>query len=587
MRKGDGFTLRVALILAIVALSCAFAKAEELKCLSKEGMDFYYTDPPKDFVSTFVVLSYQSDTALNGRGPALLEWAQTAAKHHLAFMCLIAKYNQDLFGSCANGTVPPETAEIIKRAAFSVLGTNPKSFCFFPYDSWRDSVLLALGLGGSPDLKVAGWGETNYVPVAFVNNRCPCLLTATDDYLSLPQLKDYYAGQQERTRKASILIYKPFDVAGMKDFVCQYFEATASRSEGQWVDTETNSPVGADDLKKTWMPNGDVAAAWAKLNTQMLPRPTIVEDTVNADSPGIAPLHFYLRLPTGQVDGTKVAGVLAYCTWETDGAALTQDLMVDTNRVGKEADNLSVQMVKYATAHNLALLTWSTPGGWNAQTDSSQLLNSQQSAQNREFQIYSRLWDEGVNHLVRKTGIPPGDYLLYGISRGAQWAHRLALRKPERFLAINIHVSSSYDVPTPEASHCLWLVTTGELEHGYALAKGFYEQCTQQGYPIVFKAEQNLGHNSCIEVEELRNKFFDYALELKKEEADKKLDKDGIVTLAAQRLNASPEFGDILNQDIISPTEAQELPPTLLERLPNEQVAQAWATVHVPEKDSP
>jgi hypothetical protein len=119
----------------------------------------------------------------------------------------------------------------------------------------------------------------------------------------------------------------------------------------------------------------------------------------------------------------------------------------------------------------------------------------------------------------------------------------------------------------------------------YAMARDFYAQCCQLGYPIMFKAEENLGHNSCIEVDQLRDDFFDYALALEKEKNDKGLDKAGIIALAAQRLNASPLIGDVLNQDLISTSDSQAFPPAQLVHLPNYQIAQAWATVHVPEQN--
>jgi hypothetical protein len=72
---------------------------------------------------------------------------------------------------------------------------------------------------------------------------------------------------------------------------------------------------------------------------------------------------------------------------------------------------------------------------------------------------------------------------------------------------------------------------------------------------------------------------------LEKEKTEKGLDKAGIVALAAQRLTSSPLIGDVLNQDLISPSDSQAFPSSQLVHLPNYQIAQAWATVHVPEQN--
>ena len=95
---------------------------------------------------------------------------------------------------------------------------------------------------------------------------------------------------------------------------------------------------------------------------------------------------------------------------------------------------LGVEMLRYAARHNLAVLTWSTPGNWNSRVSFDQLTGRDDRRHFDEmFDVYAKSWDEGVNLLVDKYKLPSKDYLLYGLSRGAQWAHRLALRKSERF----------------------------------------------------------------------------------------------------------------------------------------------------------
>ena len=99
----------------------------------------------------------------------------------------------------------------------------------------------------------------------------------------------------------------------------------------------------------------------------------------------------------------------------------------------------------------------------------------------------------------------------------------------------------------------------------------------------MFKAEENLGHDSCVEVEQLRNDFFDYALEVEKERKEKSLDKAAMAEVVNQRLAASQYIGDLLNQDLVTPSTSQDVPPSQLVHLPSAQIAQAWAVPHIPD----
>ncbi|NJK92216.1 MAG: hypothetical protein HC904_10525 [Blastochloris sp.] len=257
------------------------------------------------------------------------------------------------------------------------------------------------------------------------------------------------------------------------------------------------------------LPSEQTAQAWSGLQSKRVGIPTVLEKIIQPKVDGLSPISFYLRLPPGAKDGTKLSGVIAYCTWVSDRKSLMQQLLYDTDRPEDQLRIPAVQMLKYASENNLAVLTWSTPGKWSAAKSSDELARKELKKVDDMFDDYAVMWEKGVAEFVKDTGIPESDYLLYGFSRGAQWAHRLALRKPERFWAINIHVNSSYDIPTAIGSECLWLVTTGDLEHGYAGGKRFYAQSMALGYPMIFKAQEKLGHSSCMEVETLRDLFFD------------------------------------------------------------------------------
>jgi len=312
--------------------------------------------------------------------------------------------------------------------------------------------------------------------------------------------------------------------------------------------------------------------------------PTVVEEVVDPRREGFRSLQLYLRLPPGAEDGSKLDGVIAYCTWESNRERIMQQLLYDTNRPDGHKNITALQMLKYASDHNLAVLTWTTPGRWNAAKSFGEVDREAAKKADEQFDEYSEMWERGVKDFVRKYKIPESDYLLYGISRGAQWAHRLALRRPKYFWAINIHVNSSYDEPTPEASECLWLVTTGDLEHGYSAAQNFYRKCRKLNYPILFKAQEKLGHSSCVEVEWLRDRFFDFALKKLAERRKLNLKKADMAERIHRELPKSQFIGDFLNQDVVERDYVSLIPENLRVYLPSEPIAEAWELKYDPDR---
>jgi hypothetical protein len=178
---------------------------------------------------------------------------------------------------------------------------------------------------------------------------------------------------------------------------------------------------------------------------------------------------------------------------------------------------------------------------------------------------------------------------LWGLSGSAQYACRLALRKPEYFLAVDAHVPSSFDKPTPEASRILWCLTTGELESGHERSLRFYAQCRALGYPILYKAIVGLGHAASPIAENLGEKFFAYALTVRDQRLayDKKQNDPLAQYQMSQASDApaqpwiesfcQPAFeGDIVNQDMVPYDQADMVPAGFRTPLPTKELADAW-----------
>jgi pimeloyl-ACP methyl ester carboxylesterase len=276
----------------------------------------------------------------------------------------------------------------------------------------------------------------------------------------------------------------------------------------------------------------------------------------------------YLRLPPGYQDAASVKGVVAYCTWTQDRNVLVQQLSYDINQPVERLGWPSVQLLRFATKHNLAVVTWSTPGRWQLTGNSDELERDTIRMDDRMFDTYAKAWARGIEFFCANYQLPNDNYLLYGMSRGAQWAHRLALRLPKYFLAVNPHVSGTYDLPTPEARHCLWLITGGEVDVGYENAIGFYKQCRAAGYPVIFKAGQDLGHETRSDIEALRDVFFEYALSIRDEFGQQKDE-----TLFRKEAKF---IGNYETQRVVAIGKIAEVPEECRVYLPTEELAEAW-----------
>lgn len=337
-----------------------------------------------------------------------------------------------------------------------------------------------------------------------------------------------------------------------------------------------------------WFPDASLVPAWTNLvkPKSQDDKPTFVQRSIETNNPRQPRVDMYLRIPP-LPEGVPIKGVLAYCTWENDHAGILEKLKVDTK--GKQialsgpAERCRA-LIAYAEQHQMAVLTWGTVEAWNNHASTEELERDKQREFDRNFDRLATAWERGVKELARETGIPDRNFLLYGVSRGAQWAHRLALRKPDYFLAVHVHIPSTFDKPTPEACNPLWLLTTGELEYGYERALRFYEECRGFGYPMIFKGIIGLGHQGSAVADALGMKFFDYALSVQalREELDVKR-KSALASLSKQTagpwlkdFRQPPFYGDAVNQECLPGEQQQLIPSSFRVPLPTKVLAEAW-----------
>jgi predicted esterase len=309
----------------------------------------------------------------------------------------------------------------------------------------------------------------------------------------------------------------------------------------------------------------------------------IIEHVVETEDYNQPTITLFLRPPLGMTDASQAKGVLAMCLLADDVNGVRRQLE------GMEAaDDLSGPL-RFAEDHKLIVLCWGSHRLWDPQKNWDDQTADATWAGDKEFDQVTKAWESGVQYFVKQYGIPQNNYLLWGFSGAAQYACRLALRRPQYFLAVHVHIPSSFDKPTPEGNHVLWCLTTGELEAGHERSLRFYKQCRALGYPMIYKAIPGLGHDHSPIADSIGLKFFEYALSVADQRTayEKSLNDPLAQFQNSQTSDDSvqpwlssfrqPAFvGDILNQEVFPYSRADMVLPDLRTPLPSKDIADAW-----------
>lgn len=282
-------------------------------------------------------------------------------------------------------------------------------------------------------------------------------------------------------------------------------------------------------------------------------------------------IYLFVQLPPGAKSGVEVKGVMAYLTWNTDANSIRNLLTGGNQKTGQIDDMTGLQRInaqysKFAFDHHLALATWTIY--WTNDTFShgkgfTELTPAEQRTFDQKFDHIAEKWREGVNQLAKEKSLPSSQWLLYGMSGGAQWGHRIAMREPDLFAAVHMHINSTYDKPVPAASKVLWLVTTGELEHGFPEAKQFYAEARKLGYEMIFDPFPKIGHDDVPAVDALSTAFFAYALQR-------------IQSKPTRSVAAAEYVGSLSTHEFVPAARVATIPANLRVNLPTKALADAW-----------
>jgi hypothetical protein len=308
----------------------------------------------------------------------------------------------------------------------------------------------------------------------------------------------------------------------------------------------------------------------------------LIEHAVPTENPEQPQITLFLRPPLGMTDASQAKGVLCLSLLAGSLDEVKRQLQ------GFEAGEDLQGILKFAEDHKLIIICWGSHGLWDPHKSWDDLSPDTAWSTDKAFDQVAHAWEQGVKYFVDQYGIPSNGYLLWGESGSAQYACRLALRKPDYFLAVDVHIPSSFDKPTPEARKVLWCLTTGELEAGHQRSLRFYAQCRALGYPMVYKAIMHLGHAGSPIADSIGLTFFDYALSVRGQRAvyDASLDNpltqfqlaqtDGELQPWLDSFTRPAYIGDAVNQEMVPYDQKDTVPIGFRVPLPNKQIADAW-----------
>lgn len=283
----------------------------------------------------------------------------------------------------------------------------------------------------------------------------------------------------------------------------------------------------------------------------------VIEYVSNTGVAECPKLTFFLKKPPGVERASEARGVLAVCMLANAAADVRRRLEWEDLR-----DDY-MHILDYAKRRGLLVVAWGSRKVWDGSRNTWEMSPAEAADYDRRMDMLAKAWEKGLGELAAKAGFKPENMLLWGYSASAQYAHRLALRRPNLFRAVYLHIPSSFDTPRRDAAKVMWCVTTGERDHGYAGSLAFHARWRDLGAISFHKAVPRLGHSDSGAVHHLARRFFDFAL-----------NPDTAAARAAY--DHPPAYGDTLNGDIALASTADWIPNAQRVPLPDTGWSDAW-----------
>ncbi len=354
----------------------------------------------------------------------------------------------------------------------------------------------------------------------------------------------------------------------LEEFARRYFMRLLGRKgPGVWIDIGSGEDVahsvGSAKSLQAWLPDADLVADWRALSA---PKPDgVIERVAKTRLRGYEQLTLFLRMPRK----SPPAGVMCL--------SLLANSPLEVRERIRSCDNGDA-LLGFAAVRDLAVVAWGARRLWDPSRNWDELPKAEAKRVDADFDLVAAAWDSAIDYFVKRHGLPSSGYLMYGVSGAAQYAMRLALRRPKRFLAVHAHIASSFDLPVKEGASILWCVTTGENEMGYARSRRFFSAARGLRYPIVYKAYPGLGHAGNAATTALGLACFDYALEERARAARRNAEKSAPAAPDWAGIFSSAEFvADIFNQAVYPKSDYLAVPSDFRMHLPS-ALREAWAS---------
>ena len=264
-------------------------------------------------------------------------------------------------------------------------------------------------------------------------------------------------------------------------------------------------------------------------------------------------ITFFLRKPKRAVSFEKSKGVLALCLLSHNVEGIKKRL-----QEAEAADDLT-DVLRFAEENCLTLLCWGSQRFWNPRMNWDDLNRRESKPIETVSDEMADAWEKAVKRMTSRYKIPTEKYLLSGFSGAAQYALRLAMKKPQYFKAVHVHVPSSFPKPMPGAKNMLICLTTGEWEAGYDRSIRFLEEAQSIGIPIIYKAIPQLGHAVHPQAVRLGLACFEFAMK----------------NLSNNKLETPQYMGDVYRHAVF-PYVENPIGSGIWINLPSRSIAEAW-----------
>lgn len=266
----------------------------------------------------------------------------------------------------------------------------------------------------------------------------------------------------------------------------------------------------------------------------------------------------------------SVRGVIAFSCVGSNLETVRNDIVEGTSPYH--------DVIAFADKNNLAIISWPNFRGYDARKTSDDFTKEEWKKYSDSFELRAKYWERAYRKTINAYNLPENNMIVYGMSGGAQIAHRLVMRYPQYFIGIYAHVSSTYDAPSRQASKVLWFISTGEADGGYSNSVQFYGRLLDSGYIAIFKAFENLGHARRDDVNEMSLAFYDYLLAFMPDANDPNWKAPPVDKFEMMKYPAY--IGDYLNH-LVYPAEkaVSYIDRKRMVAIPTRALAQKWGSI--------